>query len=205
MRFEKLNEDKIRITLSHQDLEDKHIDFHSFMSNSIESQDLFFDMLDKAEKEIGFITKDYKIRIEALAMAGGDFVLTITRTVPEKEKTPYRKKVTIKRKKPSYEASQVIYSFPNFDDYCLFIDLLKTNNFNMNNIAKSIILYEYNHTYYLCFYNINLDYTDLKNLLSNITEFGTFVNHSELFLRKMNESGKVIMKHNALKIASKYF
>lgn len=50
-----------------QDLEEKNIDLHSFMSNSIESQDLFYDMLDKAEKEIGFQTKDYKLMIEALA------------------------------------------------------------------------------------------------------------------------------------------
>jgi len=69
MRFEKVNEDKIRITLSYEDLIEKDIDFHSFMSNSIESQDLFFDMLNQAEKEIGFVTKDYLIRIEAFAMA----------------------------------------------------------------------------------------------------------------------------------------
>ena len=43
MRFEKINEDKIRITLNHEDLLKKDIDFHSFMANSIESQDLFLD------------------------------------------------------------------------------------------------------------------------------------------------------------------
>ena len=36
MKFEKLNENKIRITLSMHDLEEKDIDFHDFMSNSIE-------------------------------------------------------------------------------------------------------------------------------------------------------------------------
>ena len=93
MRFEKLNDDKIRITLSHEELIKKHIDFHSFMSNSLESQDLFFDMLQEAEKEIGFVTKDYLIRIEALAMASGDFVLTITRSLPETTKVNSRKKM----------------------------------------------------------------------------------------------------------------
>ena len=37
LKIEKLNEDKIRITLSHEDLAKKDIDFHDFMSNSIES------------------------------------------------------------------------------------------------------------------------------------------------------------------------
>ena len=81
MKFEKLNENKIRITLNNQDLAEKHIDFQSFMSNSQESQNLFLDMLDEAEKKVGFITKDYKIRIEALAMSDGNFILTITRSV----------------------------------------------------------------------------------------------------------------------------
>lgn len=68
MRIEKITENKIRIILNIQDLKENNIDLHSFMSNSIESQDLFYDMLDKAEKEIGFKTKDYKLMIEALAV-----------------------------------------------------------------------------------------------------------------------------------------
>ncbi len=68
MRIEKITENKIRIILNIQDLQENNIDLHSFKSNSIESQDLFYDMLDRAEKEIGFKTKDYKLMIEALAV-----------------------------------------------------------------------------------------------------------------------------------------
>ena len=68
LQFERITENKIRIILNIQDLEEKNIDLHSFMSNSIESQDLFYEMLTKAEKEIGFKTKDYKLLIESLAI-----------------------------------------------------------------------------------------------------------------------------------------
>ena len=68
LRIEKITENKIRIILNLQDLQEKNIDLHTFMSNSIESQDLFYDMLDEAEKEIGFKTKDYKLMIEAIAV-----------------------------------------------------------------------------------------------------------------------------------------
>ena len=54
MKFEKLSENKIKITLTSQDLKDKNIDFHSFMSNPLEKQDLFLDILEEAEEEIGF-------------------------------------------------------------------------------------------------------------------------------------------------------
>ena len=38
MKFEKLNENKIRLTLNNQDLIEKNINFNSFMSNSTEAQ-----------------------------------------------------------------------------------------------------------------------------------------------------------------------
>ena len=41
MKFEKLSENKIRITLSIRIWLRKEIDFHVFMSNSIESQGYF--------------------------------------------------------------------------------------------------------------------------------------------------------------------
>lgn len=67
MKIEKITENKIRITLNVDDLREKNIDFHSFMSNSIEAQDIFFDMLKEAEEKVGFETKDYKILLEAMA------------------------------------------------------------------------------------------------------------------------------------------
>lgn len=75
MQIEKITENKIRIILNIQDLKEKNIDLHTFMSNSIESQDLFYDVLDKAKKEVGFETKDYKLMIEALAIPNRKFYI----------------------------------------------------------------------------------------------------------------------------------
>lgn len=205
MRFEKLNEDKIRITLSIDDLAKKDIDFHSFMSNSMESQDLFFDMLEEAEKEIGFVTKDYLIRIEALAMAGGNFVLTVTRSLPEKVKNNTRKKVHIKRKNINTKAKCATYCFSSFEDYCSFIEFFKESNFKSTNLAKNVLLYEYKNYYYFVLNNINFDFPNLEKVFHSITEFATFVNHSEVFLSKLAETGKLIMKHNAIRIGIKHF
>lgn len=205
MRFEKLNENKIRITLTNQDLIKKNIDFHSFMANPIESQDLFFDMLDKAEKEIGFVTKDYRIRIEAIQIAGGDFVLTITRSLPENIKYQEKKKIHIRRKKLDFKDTGATYLFNTFDDFCYFVNFLNNNSISITNIAKNICLYEYKKQYYLNFSGVNLNYPDLKKLFSSITEFATYINNTDLFKRKLIENGKVIMKNNAIKTAITYF
>lgn len=206
MRFEKLNENKIRITLTNQDLIQKNIDCHSFMSNPIESQDLFLCLLDTAEKEIGFVTKDYKIRIEAIQIAGGDFILTVTRSSPEVQKDiNIKHKLHVKRKKLNLNANQAIYCFNNFDDFCNFSIYLNNNNVKINNIAKSISLYEYKKQYYLTFSNINLNCTILKKLFSGITEFATYISNDDLFKRKLIENGKLLIKNNAIKTAIEYF
>lgn len=54
MKFEKLSENKIRITLTVNDLKNKDIDFHNFMSNPLETQDLFLDILEEAKEKIRF-------------------------------------------------------------------------------------------------------------------------------------------------------
>ena len=100
MKFEKISEDKIRITLTSKDLQDKSIDFHTFMVNPIESQELFLDMLDEAEEKVGFDVKDYNLRIEAVVMSDESFILTITRVNAPKVAVPkIKKKFTENRNK----------------------------------------------------------------------------------------------------------
>lgn len=207
MKIEKLNDDKIRITLNLRDLEENHIDFHTFMSNSIESQELFLDMLDKAEKEVGFITDDYRIMIEALATSTGNFVLTVTRFEPEKEKGTYkRKRVNIKRKTCSIDTNTAIYCFDSFDEYCSFCEFLNNNILKyISNLASSISLYEYNDKYYLILCDIHLNNNLLKTFCSSITEFACFVNNANLFMNKLLEYGKLIMKDNAIDMCIKHF
>ena len=54
MKFEKLNENKIRITLTLHDFENRNINFHEFMSNPLETQDLFLDILEEAKEQIDY-------------------------------------------------------------------------------------------------------------------------------------------------------
>lgn len=196
MKFEKLTENKIRITLNLTDLEEKHIDLHSFMSNSPESQALFCNLLNQAEKEVGFYTKDYKLMIEAVAVPNGNFILTVTR-LPEKELN--KKPVKIKRKTSSINNSLVIYSFNSFDDYCEFCNYL---NLHLNNETftklKKVSLYLYNSKYYLCIHITKTNLSIVKTINYEISEFGNNIDNPELFERKLLEYGKIIFKTNAI-------
>ncbi len=215
MKIEKLNENKIRITLNMEDLRERDIDFHSFMSNSIESQGIFLDMLDTAEKEVGFYTDDCRIMIEALALKDGRFVLTITKFEHSKEKSSHeetkfsqkRKTLHIKRKRPAFVGSKTIYSFDSFDSFCDFCTFLEKSPHKeeLTEFSKASDLYEYNSNYYLILTGIDLDSEVVKFLCPVITEFAHFVDNSELFERKITEYGNAIIKDTAITEAIENF
>lgn len=204
MKFEKLGENKIKIILTYQDLKDKNIDFHTFMSNSLEKQDLFLDILEEAEAEIGFEVKDCPVRIEALAMANGEFIVTVTRVIPETKSI--HRKISVRRKNIKTDFKYAIYKFISFEDFCNFIKFLENHNLSSSyKIAKKVLLYLYKEEYYIVFDNINLNYPDISKFNSAIIEFAKFVNNSNLFISKLLETGELIINNNAIKTGMKYF
>lgn len=206
MRIEKITENKIRIILNLEDLKENNIDLHSFMSNSPETQDLFLDMLEKAETEVGFKTRNYKLMIEALATSDCNFIFTITRLLPEKEtsssKAP-KKNIKAKRKVVTPDKILSIYKFSTFDEFCEFCTYLDSTP--LKGKLKSSILYSYNSEYYLVLNNIRMKLSDFKAFCYAITEFASYVKGHVLFERKLKEYGKLIIKQNAIGTCNKYF
>lgn len=209
MKFEKLNQDKIKVTLNVDDLSANDIDLNSFMSDSNETHSLFLNVLEKAERDYGFSTKDYNLKVETVALSNGNFVLTITRALDSSLPTfddISRKKVHANRRLPKIDSSTVVYRFNTFDDFCnLEATLCNNILINYKQIAKNSVLYNYKNRYYLALININTKSHTLKNFLSLITEFATYINSSDIYLAKLNESGTIIFNKKAIENGIKYF
>ena len=204
MKIEKITENKIRITLNLEDLKSKNIDFHSFMSNSLETQNLFMEMLDEVEKQIGFVTKNYKLSIEAIATPNDNFILTVTRLTDAP--TLGSKKVHTKRKTINLNHPTIIFKFNSFDDVSSLCDFIKNNSYYgiYSKLLKNTSLYFY-EDYYLVIDNPNIEQNHLKTFCSIVSEFGKYINNSDLFENKLKEYGKVIIKKNAINtIINKY-
>ena len=208
MKFEKLNDNKIRIVLNNQDLCEKNIDFNSFMSNSIETQDLFLEMLNEAEEKVGFITKDYKIKIEALAMENGDFVVIVTRFDSPEEQDESRRnksrKLTSHKKIPTASSDSLVYLFNNFEDFCIFSNQISSIR-SYTTLAKTTSLYTYESKYYLLFSKVNTNHPEIKRFYASITEYAKHVSNPDLFARKLGERGKIVIKNNAIKTCIAHF
>jgi len=207
MRIEKLNEDKIRIFFNIDDLIEKNIDLHTFMSDSMETQDLFLDMLDQAESELGFNTKNYKLIIEALASSDGNFIITVTRMSPNDMPSVRKSKRTVKAKIKSFSPSKIssINCFNSFDDFCAFCSNINTVlDLSCLNF-KTASLFNYNDKYYLVLNNLKLADEISRVLYSTLSEFGTPIKNEILFERKLKEYGKIVFKKNAICDCLKYF
>ena len=203
MKIEKLTENKIRITLNIEDLAEKNIDFHEFMSNPIDSQSLFLDMLDQAEKEFGFVTKDCKVMIEALATSSGTFVLTVTKVTSNFE-TPSnipKKKVKVRKKLQDIKSNScAIFEFTTFDDFydyglSITSSLLKKI---CDSSIKSSKLCLYENKYYFIIDELPENSKLIKTFYSSILEFAKFVSNSDTYKNKILEHGKIILKKNAI-------
>lgn len=177
------------------------------MSNPIDSQSLFLDMLDQAEKEVGFVVKDCKVMIEALAMSNGYFVLTVTKILPNaKENT--KRKVKVKKKSIGNIDNNkcAIFEFLSFDDFCDYgnslTDSLYQNIANNIGISK---LYYYKNKYYLIIEKLSDNKEFTRTFCSHLLEFGKFVSDSHTYENKIIECGKVLIKKHAILSCSNKF
>lgn len=197
MRFQKLSENKLKIFLSNDELPNKN-NLDDFITDANDARCTFLDILDKAYDEVGFNARDYKIKIDAVAMRNGDFVFTVTKLI----KLGKKRKVAKPRMIPKADnLSYAIYKFDTLDDFCNFCEYIK--RFNLTDIhllAKKVELYSYNDDYYLSITNINQNYEHLSKFYCSITEFCRYFSSKDLFVSVLKEKGKVIVKNNAIEV-----
>lgn len=161
MQIEKLNDDKLKVVLNKKDLKENDIDLNTFMANSLDSQELFLDILDIAEEKFNFYVDDSKLLIESISLANDIFIFTITK---------------VNENISTNTSINNIYCFNSFDHLA---DALKLINLSINKI------YTYNNRFYLILdkdndsnYILNefSDYKISSDYLENI-----FIEHGTLY------------------------
>lgn len=200
MKIEKLTDNKIRIIMHIEDIEKNTNDIHTFFDNIMNSQNLFLDILQKAEKEVDFYTEGCKLLIEAFSTLEDVIVFTITKY------SSNEKKLTVKRKTNTPTFENAIYEFENFDYFCNFCSSIsKIENLNIEKLAKKILLYNYQNKFFLVFKDINFKDKYIYKFFNILSEFAKFQNFSANFEYKLAEHAKIYMKNNAILKGIKYF
>ncbi len=211
MKIERISENEIKVTISIKDLEERnieHIDLNFLNYNSPATQELFWDMMEKAEIEFGFTTSDSQLCIEAIPDSDEGFVITITKidedgdfeSIQKYIKNKFKKNdLRVKRKNRKIYSTIMIYLFTNFED---LISLTK----KISSIySGESTLYKYKETYYLILTKSHFTSSNTRLLETMLGEYGDKVPNVSFYEGFLNEYGTMIAEFNAIEILNNYF
>ena len=204
MKIEKLTENKIRVIIPSSELGETNINVHNLMTKALETQDVFSDILKKAEKEVDFHTDGCKLLIEAFSSLEDVIVFTITKYLPDKEVKS--KKLTVKRKCFYNCSKQIVCQFDTFDIFCEFCNNIKNlHKLNTIDFVKKASLYFWKNSYYLVLKNVNSKCENKNMFYASLSEFGKVISVSDHFESKLLEHGKAIIKKDAIFVGVRFF
>lgn len=204
MKIEKLTENKIRVIIHSDELGLSNMNLPGIMTKAVETQDIFSDILKKAEKEVDFHTDGCKLLIEAFSSLEDIFIFTITKYSPDNDMK--KKKLTVKRKSFDKISEHVICKFVDFDTFCEFCNAIKhIHKPDNSKLTQNASLYLWKNAYYLILRNINTKYKNMNQFYSTLSEFGKTLSFSNNFEYKLLEHGKVIIKKNAIDLGINFF
>lgn len=206
MRIEKINENVLRVTITLNDLEERNIDLGSLNYNSPAAQELFWDMMEKAEEEYGFASHDSQLIFEASPENEEGFVVTITKIDSEGEfesiqkyiKSKYKNSDLRQKKKKSKVCSALkIYCFESIDDLCSLSKRIYTYYKGESSVIK------YKNSYYLMLTGSSA--SSSQTLDNFMCEYSTQILNVSFFEGYLNEYGEKIITDNAIETLSTYF
>ncbi len=208
MKIEKINDNKIKVTISKDDLDERNIDLSTLNYNSPATQELFWDMMEQAEIEYGFNSSDSQLCIEATPDSTEGFIITITRIDEDNDfesiqkyiKNRFKKSdLRAKRKNKKIWSSVLIYSFSSFEDV-----LALANKISLIYSGEST-LYRYKNFYYLILTRYSFGSTDTKAIEAVMSEFGRRITNAAFYEGYLNEYGTKIVEYNAFETIQSYF
>lgn len=164
MKIEKLEMNKIKVTLSAMDLVDMNVNVRMLTPNSPHLHDFLHEVMEKVRMQTGFNPYNGQVVVEATPKEDG-IILTVTKLAEEKRRQP--KKIRVSAVKNRYT-----YRFSSFENLCELFRNKDSADFS------KCALYEYMDKFYMVI---------PKGAISGISEFseqysGTLLN--EYFLRE---------------------
>ena len=85
MKIEKVNENQIKCTLNREDLASRHLRISELAYGSDKARELFQDMMQQAQFELGFEAENLPLMIEAIPVSGECLILIVTKVEDPEE------------------------------------------------------------------------------------------------------------------------
>jgi adapter protein MecA 1/2 len=204
MKIEKINDNKIRITLTFDELEKRKISLNDIEKDSTLAKELLFNLLEESNLENDFMTDDSHLFIEASYDNSNLFIVTITKidNIPELKKYSTLKEENSNprlAKYSSYTVSSYIYSFESLDIILNLCQIASKENlfFGKNS------LYKYGDVYFIIFSKATVKNKKFLKTFVFLSEYCKQYSSYNLFETSITEKAQLILKNNALQKLSK--
>ncbi len=204
IKIERISPNKIKVTLTMDDLREWDIDLNAISYNSPETQELFWSMIRKAETEANFFIDGSQLIVEAMPARSEGFVMIITKL--DEDEARFERIVKSRIRKNEIRArlkttrvfhNPIVYEFTQLDD------LIDACNVIKNRFIGLSALYMLENTYYLSLeLKSPLNGEDIDNLLH---EFAMKQDNSLIKLGQLSERGQLIVKDDAINVITESF
>lgn len=208
MKMEKINENKIRITLTLEELSKRKISIKDIEKNSVLARELFLNLIEEYNLEEDFPLDGSQFFIEARSDNSNLFVVTITKieNIPTvdtynlqkklKNKTKVKVKKTFDNIKPplNYTIDSFVYMFNSLETILEMCDKTKKEKlfFGKNS------LYKYENTYFLVFSKSSVKNKKFIKTFVFLSEYCSTYYSYDIFGISIKEKSKLILENNAL-------
>ena len=179
------------------------VNFESLTYNSPEAQELFWNLIRRAEAEMGFYTEGSQLVVEAMPVKNDGFVMIITKieedeNIAQKYIRPRIKKETRPRRKVRIVSNPLIFEFLSLDDV---IHACKTIESRFTGDSS---LYKYKGKYYLSLNILNDFIADDMDVI--LTEFARKESAAAIIKSgELAEHGDLLVENNAVESMCSYF
>ncbi|WP_019242060.1 MULTISPECIES: adaptor protein MecA [Bacillus] len=191
MIVERLEENKIKMVLTNEDLFENGLTVEDIKSNCIKIHVIIQRLVEKACDELEFKMSG-AIEIEIYSLQAQGIIMIITR---DEYLNCLADDDLLDLQVMMENRQQMIYKLEYFEDLIQLCQELK----NMNLICDSVILY-YKHAYFISIKNIGLHQYDKMHLI--LSEYGEKSSLSDVYLQ---ENGKEIISSQAIQWMNIYF
>lgn len=186
MKFEKIGDDRLRITLTYEDMEELDFDAVELGYEDSDASDILDELLELAEKECGFETQGHRLIIEVMPFHLDGLVLMITKILKEDDLLMKMKDITEKNQNP------LLFLFDDF--YILIAALKELAPFYKGQSA----VYLYRENYFL--WLLPNENREEERIILTLCEFGRYL-RKKSYIGIIKEYATVIIEKNAVEKA----
>ncbi|PHA03631.1 adaptor protein [Bacillus pseudomycoides] len=194
MRLERLNYNKIKIFLTFDDLSERGLTKEDLWKNAPKVQQLFRDMMQEANKELGF-EADGPIAVEVFSLQAQGMVVIVTKENQQSDTEDEFQDEFIEMQVTLDESEHILYEFTSLEDVIALAGRLYSLGVTGGK------LYVWENRFYLW---LEEDSTMLlkEDMIAILAEFGS---SSTITIYRMMEYGKELMADEAIEQIYKYF